>query len=45
MPDILLWFLIGLLQILRLMLIPAIPLAVWVLREMNRQDVGKENHG
>ena len=38
MPEILWWFLIGFLQILRLMLIPAIPVVVWVLWEWHRQD-------
>ena len=38
MPDILWWFLIGLLQILSLMLLPAIPVVVWVLWEWYRQE-------
>ena len=38
MPDILWWFLIGLLQILSLMLIPAIPVVIWVLWEWYRQE-------
>ena len=38
MPDILWWFLIGFLQILSLMLIPAIPVVVWVLWEWYRQE-------
>ena len=38
MHEVLWWFLIGLLQILRLMLIPAIPLTVWVLWEWYRQE-------
>ena len=38
MPEILWWFLIGFLQILSLMLIPAIPVVVWVLWEWYRQE-------
>ena len=45
MPDIFWWVIIGLLHIVSLLAIPAIPLTVWVLWAMNRQDVGKENHG
>ena len=38
MPEVLWWFLIGVLQILRLLLVPAIPVVVWVLWEWHRQD-------
>ena len=38
MPEILWWFLIGLLQILSLMLIWAIPVAVWVLWKWYRKE-------
>ena len=38
MPEILWWFVLGLLQILRLMLLPAIPVVVWVLWEWYRQE-------
>lgn len=38
MPDIFWWFLIGLLHIVSLLAIPAIPLTVWVLREWYRQE-------
>ena len=38
MPEILWWFLIGFLQILSLMLIPAIPVVIWVLWEWYRQE-------
>ena len=45
MPEIFWWIIIGLLHIVSLLAIPAIPLTVWVLWAMNRQDAGKENHG
>ena len=38
MPEIVWWFLIGVLQILRLMAVPAIPVAGWVLWEWHRQE-------
>lgn len=38
MPEILWWFILGFLQILRLMAVPAIPVVVWVLWEWYRQE-------
>ena len=42
MPEIFWWIIIGLLHIVSLLAIPAIPLAVWVLWAMNRQDAHLE---
>ena len=45
MPEVLWWFLIGFLQILSLMLIPAIPVAVWGLWKWYRRRRQRQTPG